>query len=101
MDRLGAVERREARGQVRLRHPHPASMFLPNGAGMDEQQARRIGPCGRARIVITCCSFDAFADATYAEVEAGKLAGDFLLILDHLRKWDEGGVWALAYARRR
>lgn len=50
-------------------------------------------------IVIMCGSFDAFADATYAEVIAGTLAGDFLLILDHLREWDEGGVWALAYAR--
>ncbi|WP_144061958.1 hypothetical protein [Sphingomonas sp. MM-1] len=50
-------------------------------------------------IVIMCGSFDAFADATYAEVMAGTLAGDFLLILDHLREWDEQGVWALAYAR--
>lgn len=50
-------------------------------------------------IVIMCGSFDAFADATYAEAMAGTLAGDFLLILDHLREWDEGGVWALAYAR--
>lgn len=50
-------------------------------------------------IVIMCGSFDAFADATYAEVMAGTLAGDFLLVLDHLREWDEGGVWMLAYAR--
>lgn len=50
-------------------------------------------------IVIMCGSFDAFADATYAEVMAGTQAGDFLLILEHLREWDEGGVWALAYAR--
>ena len=50
-------------------------------------------------IVIMCGSFDAFADATYGEVMAGTLAGDFLLILDHLREWDEGGVWALAYGR--
>lgn len=50
-------------------------------------------------IVIMCGSFDEFADATYAEVMAGKLAGDFLHILDHLREWDEGMVWALAYAR--
>lgn len=50
-------------------------------------------------IVILCGSFDAFADAAYAEVEAGKLGGDFLRILDHLREWDEGAVWALAYAR--
>lgn len=50
-------------------------------------------------IVILCGSFDEFADATYAEVMAGKLAGDFLHILDHLREWNEGGVWALAYAR--
>ena len=46
-----------------------------------------------------CGSFDAFADTAYAEVMAGTLAGDFLHILDHLREWDEGGVWALAYAR--
>jgi hypothetical protein len=46
-----------------------------------------------------CGSFEALADATCAEVEAGKLAGDFLHILDHLREWDEGGVWTLAYAR--
>jgi hypothetical protein len=46
-----------------------------------------------------CGSFEEFADTAYAEVEAGKLAGDFLHILDHLREWDEGGVWALAYAR--
>lgn len=32
----------------------------------------------------------------YAEVMADTLAGDFLLILDHLREWDEGGVWAPA-----
>lgn len=50
-------------------------------------------------IVIMCGSLDEFADATYAEVMAGKLAGDFLHILYHLREWDEGGVWALAYAR--
>ncbi|MES2339889.1 MAG: hypothetical protein V4537_17485 [Pseudomonadota bacterium] len=50
-------------------------------------------------IVIMCSSFDAFADATYAEVEAGKLAGEFLPILDILRDWEAGGVWMLAYAR--
>jgi hypothetical protein len=49
--------------------------------------------------VILCGSFDEFADASYAEVEAGKLAGEFLHILDALRAWDEGQVWALAYAR--
>lgn len=50
-------------------------------------------------IVILCGSFDAFADAAYAEVEAGKLCGDFLHILDHLREWEAGGTWVLAYAR--
>ena len=50
-------------------------------------------------IVIMCGSFDAFADAAYAEVMAGTLAGDFLLILDHLREWEGAQVWALAYAR--
>ncbi len=50
-------------------------------------------------IVIMCGSFDQFADTAYAEVEAGKLAGDFLPILDILRDWEAGGVWVLAYAR--
>jgi hypothetical protein len=49
--------------------------------------------------VILYGPFDEFADATYAEVVAGKLDRQFLHILDHLREWDEGGVWALAYAR--
>ena len=46
-----------------------------------------------------CGSFDAFADAAYAEVDAGMLAGEFLRILDHLCEWGEDSVWALAYAR--
>ncbi len=49
--------------------------------------------------VILCGSFEEFADAIYAEVVAGTLDRQFLHILDHLREWDEGGVWALAYAR--
>ncbi|HEX7856721.1 MAG TPA: hypothetical protein VF503_23830 [Sphingobium sp.] len=49
--------------------------------------------------VILCGSFDEFADATYAEVVAGTLGGDWLPILDILRDWDGQGVWALAYAR--
>jgi len=44
-------------------------------------------------IVIMCGSFEAFADATYAEVVAGTLAGDFLLILDTLRTWEEYAQW--------
>ncbi|ONF97323.1 hypothetical protein SPHI_07600 [Sphingomonas jeddahensis] len=40
-----------------------------------------------------------FADATYAEVEAGKLGDDWLPILDILRSWEEGGLWVMAYAR--
>ena len=43
-------------------------------------------------IVIMCGLFDALADAAYAEVEAGKLARDFLRIFDHLREWDEAGM---------
>jgi len=39
-----------------------------------------------------CGLFDALADAAYAEVEAGKLARDFLRIFDHLREWDEAGM---------
>lgn len=50
-------------------------------------------------IVIWCGSFEAFADATYAEVMAGTLAGDFLLILDHLRDWESDGTWDRANAR--
>lgn len=46
-----------------------------------------------------CGSFDEFADAAYAEVEAGTLGGDWLPILDILREWEAGGLWVLAYAR--
>jgi len=49
--------------------------------------------------VIFYGSFDAFADAAYAELEAGRLDGQYLHIIDALRTWDEGGVWAVAYAR--
>lgn len=78
--------------------------MLPTGAVVHALR-RRVGRLETARklppspIVIMCGSFDEFADTAFAEVEAGKLAGDFLQILDHLREWDEGGVWALAYAR--
>ncbi len=67
-----------------------------------QRRVKRIESARKPRpspIVILCGSFDAFADEVYADVEAGKLAGDFLRILDHLREWDEGMVWALAYAR--
>lgn len=49
--------------------------------------------------VILCGSFEAFADATYAEVEAGKLGSDWLPILDILRTWEASGLWLMAYAR--
>ncbi len=60
------------------------------------EEARKPRP---SPLVIMCGSFDTFADATYAEVMAGALAGDFLLILDILRDWEAGKVWVLAYAR--
>jgi len=66
---------------------------------------RRVAKIERGRkprpspFVILCGSFDAFADATYAEVEAGTLGGDWLAILDILRDWDGQGVWALTYTR--
>lgn len=50
-------------------------------------------------IVIMCGSFEAFADAAYAEVVGGKLDRQFLHVLDDLRSWEAGGVWMLAYAR--
>lgn len=49
--------------------------------------------------VVLYGTFDAFADATYAEVEAGSLDSQFLHILDAIRGWEAGGVWMLAYAR--
>jgi hypothetical protein len=66
---------------------------------------RRIAKLDKGRkprpspFVIMCGSFDAFADVAYAEVEAGRLGGDFLHVLDTLRSWDDAGVWVLAYAR--
>lgn len=44
-------------------------------------------------------SFDAFAMAAYIEVEAGKLSGEFLFLVDAMRSWEvPGGVWDAAYA---
>lgn len=53
----------------------------------------RVSPSGRKVF------WDAFVDDAYAGVNAGKLDPDFLDIVDCLREWDEGGVWALAFAR--
>ena len=67
-----------------------------------QRRVKRIESARKPRpspIVIMCSSFDAFADVAYAEVETGKLAGEFLPILDILRDWEAGGVWVLAYAR--
>jgi hypothetical protein len=44
-------------------------------------------------------SFDAFADAAYAEVVAGKLDRQFLHVLDTVREREARGTWMLAYAR--
>lgn len=49
--------------------------------------------------VILCGTFEEFADASYAEVEAGTLGGDWLPVLDILRQWEADGLWVLAYAR--
>lgn len=50
-------------------------------------------------IVILYGSWDAFVDGAYAAVSAGALDPDFLDVVDIMRAWDAGGVWALAYAR--
>lgn len=50
-------------------------------------------------IVIWFGSWDAFVDGAYAAVSAETLDAEFLDVVDALREWDEGGVWALAYAR--
>jgi len=66
----------------------------PRGGSRVDRGASQALPCPLRRI-----------RRTHRQSETGgkrwtdKLAGDFLLILDHLREWDEGGVWALAYAR--
>lgn len=65
-----------------------------------QRRVRRIEEARKPRpspIVLIFGSFDAFADAAYAEVMAGTLAGEFLHILDHLREWEEGGVWVLSH----
>lgn len=67
-----------------------------------QRRVRRIEEARKPRpspIVVKFGSFDAFADTAYAEVMAGTLAAEFLHVLDHLRKWEEGGVWVLAHAR--
>lgn len=45
---------------------------------------------GRLKPSPSTAKFGSF-DAAYADM--GALAGDFPLVLDHLREWDEGGVW--------
>lgn len=45
---------------------------------------------GSSPFIIMYGSFDAFADASYAEVEAGKQGGDCLPIFDILRAWAWG-----------
>lgn len=65
-----------------------------------QRRVKRIEGAQKPRpspVVVIFGSFDAFADAAYAEVMAGTLAADFLHILDHLREWEEGGVWMLAH----
>jgi len=67
-----------------------------------QRRVRRIEDARKPRpspIVVMCGTFDTFADAAYAEVEAGTLAGEFLPILDILREWDAGGIWVLAHDR--
>jgi hypothetical protein len=50
-------------------------------------------------IIILYGSWDAFIDGAYAAVSAGTLDPEFLDLVDTLRAWDRGMVWALAYAR--
>lgn len=50
-------------------------------------------------IVIIYGSFDKFVDETFAEIIAGKLSDEWHNILATLRWWEDGGVWAPAYAR--
>ncbi|MDP5279230.1 hypothetical protein Q9Q95_09880 [Sphingomonas sp. DG1-23] len=67
-----------------------------------QRRVKRIESARKPRpspIIILFNSFEAFADAAYADVEAGRVAGEFLPILDILRDWEAGGVWMLAYAR--
>lgn len=67
-----------------------------------QRRVKRIESARKPRpspIAVICGSFEDFADAAYAGVEAGRVAGEFLPILDILRDWDAGGVWVLAYAR--
>lgn len=82
---------------------------LLSGGGTDHMSLRalqrRVAKIEKGRkprpspFVILCGSFDAFADATYAEVEAGKLDSQFLHVLDIICSCEEGGMWMLAYAR--
>lgn len=61
---------------------------------MEEGRKPRPSP-----IVIWYGSWDAFVDGAYAAVSAGALDAEFLDIVDTLRSWDAGGVWAVAYVR--
>ncbi|CDO34426.1 hypothetical protein SPHV1_1560003 [Novosphingobium sp. KN65.2] len=50
-------------------------------------------------IAIWFGSWDAFVDGAYVAVSAGTLDAEFLDVVDALRAWEVGGVWAVAYAR--
>jgi hypothetical protein len=47
-------------------------------------------------IIILYDSLDSFVDGAYAAVSAGTLDPEFLDLVDTLRVWERGMVWALA-----
>lgn len=67
-----------------------------------QRRVKRIEDARKPRpspIAILYGSWDAFADGVFVAVNGGALDEDFLDVLDILRAWDAGGVWALASER--
>ena len=59
------------------------------------QRLERLRQAPVSPIELAYGSMDAFADATMAEVEAGKLDSvDMPIVLQCLRNWHRDGVWA-------
>lgn len=67
-----------------------------------QRRVKRIETARKPRpspIVVWFGSWDAFVDRAYAGVSAGTLDAEFLDVVDALRAWDAGEIWAVPYAR--
>jgi hypothetical protein len=62
-------------------------------AKLEQDRKPRASP-----IVIAFGTFDAFAMTAYLDVEKGTLSGEFLFIVDVMRRWETDRTWEVARA---